>query len=111
MTDLTAREKQLRTRLAELTGRLDRIETHLEQPANPDWEDRAQEAEFDEVLEGLGASGMREVQAINAALKRIVDGTYGVCVRCGEDIEEERLDLLPHTPLCSDCAREVGQKK
>lgn len=111
MTKLKAREKQLNTRLEELTGRLNRIETHLEQTPNPDWEDRAQEAEFDEVLEELGTSGVQEVHAINAALKRIADGTYGTCVRCGENIDEERLDLLPHTPLCSDCAQEVGKRK
>ena len=110
MTDVKARRAQLETRLTELQGRLDRIEHHLEQTPNPDWEDRAQEAEMDEVLEGLGEAGVREVQAIGAALKRIVAGTYGVCIKCGEDIREERLDLLPHTPLCKDCAREVGAK-
>ncbi|MHA1127489.1 MAG: TraR/DksA C4-type zinc finger protein, partial [Alphaproteobacteria bacterium] len=29
---------------------------------------------------------------------------YGVCVACGEDISEERLDVLPDTPKCRKCA-------
>ena len=64
-------------------GRLNRIEDHLEQAPNPDWEEEAQEAEMDEVLEGLGQAGTTEIQAIRAALQRIEKGTYGDCVRCG----------------------------
>ncbi len=111
MTDLKAREEQLKTRLSELDGRLHRIDDHLKKPAHPDWEEEAQEAEMDEVLEELGEAGSREVAAIQAALARIEKGTYGVCVKCGEDITEERLDVLPHTPLCKDCAGELAAER
>ncbi len=110
MTDLKGREKQLQERLAELGGRVQRIEAHLEQTPDPDWAERATEAEMDEVLEGIGHADTTEMQAIHAALKRIKDGTYGVCVRCEKEISQERLDALPHTPLCRTCAREVGKK-
>jgi RNA polymerase-binding transcription factor DksA len=110
MVDVKARERQLRERLAELEGRLHRIDDHLGQPPDKDWEDNAIESEMDQVLEGLGHAGNTEIQAIYAALARLKAGTYGVCVRCGEDISEDRLDVLPHTPLCQTCAREVGQK-
>ena len=110
MADIEARRDQLKARLAELDGRLARIGDHLEQAPNPDWEEEAQESEMDEVLETLGQAGVTEVQAIKAALERIEKGTYGECVRCGEDISEARLDVLPHTPLCKDCAHEVGKK-
>jgi RNA polymerase-binding transcription factor DksA len=111
MVHLRAREEQLRKRLAELGARLHRIDDHLGQPPDPDWEDNAIEAEMDEVLEGLGHAGNAEIQAIYSALARIKSGTYGVCTRCGIDISEKRLDALPHTPLCRTCAREVAQKK
>lgn len=111
MIDLKAREDQLKTRLEELTGRLDRIGHHLEQAPDPDWEEAAQEAEMDEVLEELGQAGTTEVQGILAALARIEKGTYGVCVRCGNDISKERLDVLPHTPLCKICASEVAEER
>ena len=57
MVHLRAREEQLRKRLAELGARLHRIDDHLGQPPDPDWEDNAIEAEMDEVLEGLGHAG------------------------------------------------------
>lgn len=109
MNDLKEREKVLRTRLAELDGRLHRIEDHLEQPPNPDWEENAVEAEMDEVLEGLGQAGASEIEAIHAALARIKGGSYGICVRCGNDISNERLNVVPHTALCRTCAAKVAK--
>lgn len=111
MTNLTAREKQLKNRLEELGGRLRRIEDHLEQPPEPDWEENAIEAEMDEVLEGLGNAGNNEIAAIASALKRIKNGTYGVCVRCEIKISDERLDVLPHTSVCRTCAKTLDQRK
>jgi RNA polymerase-binding transcription factor DksA len=111
MIDLKAREKQLKERLAELDGRLHRIEDHLEQPPEKDWEDRATDMEMDDVLHGLGSAGMIEVEAIHAALVRIKEGSYGVCKRCGKEISEQRLDIVPHTALCRECAREVAAEK
>lgn len=104
MSDLEHRRQQLTQRLNELTGRLHRIDRHLHQTPNPDAEDRAQEAEMDEVLEGLGAAGLAEVDAIHAALARIDGGSFGICLKCGESISDARLDVLPHTTLCRNCA-------
>jgi RNA polymerase-binding protein DksA len=42
---------------------------------------------------------------IDAALKRIEDGTYGVCVTCGAQISPERLEAMPWATLCIDCKR------
>ncbi len=110
MSQFDARKKQLTKRLRELDGRLSRIADHLEQAPNPDWEEEAQEAEMDEVLEELGQVGATEVAGIKAALKRIADGSYGACTRCGDDISAERLDVLPHSPLCQNCAHEVSKE-
>ncbi len=44
--------------------------------------------------------------AIDAALRRIDDGTYGTCQRCGKPIAPERLEALPYAELCIDCKRE-----
>ena len=43
---------------------------------------------------------------IDAALKRIEEGTYGVCSNCGKSIPEARLEALPWATLCIDCQRE-----
>lgn len=42
---------------------------------------------------------------VDNALARIEDGTYGTCERCGEAIPVARLDALPYTTFCVDCAR------
>ena len=47
----------------------------------------------------------RMLDAIDAALKRIEDGTYGICANCGEPIGQERLEALPWTTQCIDCKR------
>lgn len=109
MRDFTAREQQLRKRLVELDGRVHRIEDHLEQAPDPDWEENATESEMDEVLESLGTAGVNEMQAIHAALSRMKGGTYGICVRCGNDISNERLDVVPHTAHCRTCASELAK--
>ncbi|MGC9419736.1 MAG: TraR/DksA family transcriptional regulator [Rhodovulum sp.] len=105
MASLRDRKRQLLNRLAELDDRLHDIEAELDTHQSKDWGELAVEREEDEVLEGMGASGLAEVKQINAALARIEDGSYGYCVRCGEEIAAERLDLLPATPFCRICAR------
>ncbi len=42
---------------------------------------------------------------IDAALKRIEDGTFGICRTCGKPIEPERLELLPYATQCIDDKR------
>ena len=43
---------------------------------------------------------------IDAALKRIDEGTYGTCTNCGKPIPEERLEARPWATLCIGCKRE-----
>jgi len=40
---------------------------------------------------------------IEHALKKMDDGTWGICERCGTPIAEERLDALPFVALCITC--------
>jgi DnaK suppressor protein len=42
---------------------------------------------------------------IDEALEQLEAGAYGKCERCGETIDPERLAVLPHTTLCSQCAQ------
>ncbi|MCP4229952.1 MAG: TraR/DksA family transcriptional regulator [bacterium] len=41
--------------------------------------------------------------SIQDAIKRIDDGTYGVCESCNEDIPVARLRARPHSRLCIEC--------
>ena len=40
------------------------------------------------------------IQKIDRALKRIDDGTYGICEACGKPIEKARIKALPYVDLC-----------
>jgi RNA polymerase-binding protein DksA len=61
---------------------------------------------FDRELDySLEENEERLLEAINAALTRIDDGTYGICSACGQPIGEERLEALPWTTQCIDCKR------
>jgi len=41
---------------------------------------------------------------IDASLKAIDDGDYGICTSCGKEIDSDRLELIPYLKLCIDCA-------
>lgn len=46
------------------------------------------------------------LKAIDQALDRIDDGTYGICERCGKPIDMERLRAMPMTTFCRECKRD-----
>ncbi len=63
-------------------------------------------ATFDrEMASTLEENSTQVLGAIDAALARIEDGTFGVCQRCGQPIAEARLEALPWATLCIDCKR------
>jgi len=104
MQTLQDRKITLATRLEQLKTRIAEIETELESHQSKDWSELASERESDEVLEEMGLSAQHEMRMIEAALLRVESGDYGFCVTCGAEISAERLELLPATPFCRDCA-------
>jgi DnaK suppressor protein len=72
----------------------------------PELEEVAQEQRLARLLARLDDRGLAAVQEIEAALRLIIAGTYGICVECGEDIAVARLRALPTATLCIECARE-----
>jgi RNA polymerase-binding protein DksA len=53
----------------------------------------------------LGENSEQVLSEIDAALKRIEEGTYGTCLSCGREIPRERLEAQPWASLCIDCKR------
>ena len=83
------------------------IEDDLRQTTRPrstDWEEAAQEAENDEVLEQLDDQGRAELEQIETALRRFDEGNYGQCIDCEAEISLKRLQALPSALRCIDCA-------
>ncbi len=96
--------ERIEAQVATLARRVGRIEGDLRRVLDRDWTERATEIENDQVLEGLDAMTLAELQDLRHALRRIDDGTYGVCAVCGGAIAEARLAALPATPHCVACA-------
>ena len=104
--------EQFRQRLeslkTEVTHRLSAIDKNIRHEGmSADWVEQASERENDEVLESLGNTSAQKLAMINQALKRINDGEYASCSICGEAIPAARLELLPFSTLCVNCAEKL----
>jgi len=96
---------------------LDAIENLREEHAGS-MEDETQEIQSDnhmgdvatEVVEReidytLGENSEHVLQAIDKALEKIENGTFGTCENCGQPIADERLAAIPYATQCIDCKR------
>jgi DnaK suppressor protein len=68
-----------------------------------DFKDVAAEETRAVVDEAAYAHAADELAQVVVALRRVEDGTYGLCEDCGEPIDERRLRALPATPFCTAC--------
>jgi DnaK suppressor protein len=69
----------------------------------PDVSDRASEGFEDELDMGLMAIEAAQLDDIDAALRRLDEGTYGLCSDCGRAIPRKRLEVLPFVRRCLAC--------
>lgn len=46
-----------------------------------------------------------ELASINEALKKIKKGAFGLCEKCGQEINAKRLEVMPEAKLCIKCRR------
>ena len=58
-----------------------------------------------EIDYSLEENSEQVLRAIDGALRRIAEGTFGVCETCGQPISEERLEAIPYATQCIDCRR------
>lgn len=65
--------------------------------------DIAQDLTEESVSLGILANEEEELAQIEAALKRIAEGTYGLCEICSEPIPVKRLRFLPYATKCVRC--------
>ena len=112
-TTLAARRSELE---AERDGHAQFLSEHGAEPYGEDvrdlkvadegFADAAQAAE--ERAERLGQieAARRRVRLIDEALRRIGEGSYGICVACGEEIPADRLEVRPLSVRCVGCAED-----
>jgi RNA polymerase-binding transcription factor DksA len=94
----------LAERLKSLSERNSEIEQSLSSHQSPDWEERAQEMEDDDVLLQIGTMSEAEASEIKLAIARIDSGQYGKCTDCGSVIPKARLEAIPFATRCISCA-------
>jgi DnaK suppressor protein len=96
----------------ELMERLEKIRNSKQrkEPLSADSGEQALELENNEVVDALDVIEKNELGQINNSLKRIEEGSYGVCVECGDEISFSRLKALPFASHCISCV-ESGTKQ
>lgn len=106
---MTNRKAELETLRADLKARLSRFEAHQHREdgaLDKDFEEQATQTQNDEVVDSLETETREELVQIERALERIDQGLGDECESCGEPIDPRRLQVLPYTTVCVDCAGE-----
>ena len=57
------------------------------------------------MIEALGSQELRRLGMIDAALTRIQQKKYGLCMKCGKKIPNERLEAIPYALMCIECKK------
>ena len=82
------------------------LEDETEEPAVDNHPADVASATLDREIDyTLEESAEHLLEAIDEALQRIEDGTFGTCGRCGKRIDENRLEARPYANRCIDCKR------
>lgn len=101
------RKGELERLKQELTLRLERYQAHQHREdgrLEADFSEQAVQRQNDEVVDSLEQEVREELRQVVHALDRIERGEGETCERCGNDINPERLKVLPWTSLCVHCA-------
>lgn len=105
--DLAAARLRLLERKLELEQRSAHAKSDMRHESDPlvaDFADQATQREDDEVLAQISDSADAELLQIRRALLRLQQGEYEICARCGEPIAIARLQAVPATDRCTQCA-------
>lgn len=109
--DLAAFREKLIARRAELLAE-DALSADGRAPVTLDQESVGRLSRIDAMQHqamGLAQARRRKAErgAIDEALRRLDDGEYGYCFKCGEEIAHARLEHSSSVTTCIECAREV----
>lgn len=73
----------------------------------PDIGDMSANTYSRDVLLNLSETQRQKIRDIDAALDRLTQGEYGICVRCEEEIDERRMEVRPFSRYCIECKTDV----
>ena len=103
-TSHKALRAELLRKKKELSARLDRISLNLRRGYEADSKERAKQQEDNEVVDALGNEARGELAKISAALQRMDNGEFGICIECGMPIGAGRIAVYPYADECIECA-------
>jgi DnaK suppressor protein len=107
-TELEKYKEMLEAKQAELSlGLRNRDEIVIEK--TPDALDEVQRAGERELAIRTLDREATLLRSVRAALRRIADGSYGVCMHCDEEIKPKRLQAVPWTSYCIRCQEAVDR--
>ena len=89
---------------AELSKRLKQLSADRSKSHSSDSSEQAVERENDEVIDQLENDTREELIHVQQAIHRIEAGNYGICTKCEEEISAARLQAIPYSTLCINCA-------
>jgi DnaK suppressor protein len=78
------------------------------QQTSGDYGDMSQQSEQEWLFLNRNKANAKELSLIERALRRIKDGSYGICSRCTQPISPRRLQAVPWAECCVEC-QEEGQ--
>ncbi len=90
-----------------ITGALERLREALKIEVDVDAEEGDPDLIEREKNVALVNQLGRKMEGVEAALRAIEKGKYGICERCGKVIPTERLEVRPDATLCVQCQGEV----
>lgn len=92
----------------DLQERLERYHAHqtrADEPLPADFAEQTLTRLNDEVVDSLESQLRSEIARIDHALQRIEAGVGDVCEKCGAPINGARLEALPYSTVCMECAQ------
>lgn len=96
----------------DLSGNVARYNSQLSEiPTGGDEADEARSFQERHTAQRFRARDLSMLNKANEALHKMVEGTYGICEGCGEEIDEKRLELRPTTRYCIQCQEEKEQEE
>ncbi|MCX5785230.1 MAG: TraR/DksA C4-type zinc finger protein [Elusimicrobia bacterium] len=101
MDQLASRLKEMKDSVSKTVE--DKKKMDLPEPEVGDSIDQASQSLEKEILFELSDSEMGELGDIEAALRKIENGTYGVCEHCKRAIEKKRIKAIPSARYCMVC--------
>jgi DnaK suppressor protein len=95
-------DEALRRTQPESSGNLSNVPLHMADVGTENYDQ--------EFTLGLIENEQGTLEQVYEALGRINSGTFGRCQECGDPIAKPRLQALPYTPHCIQCARELENR-